>query len=269
MWRFPRCLLLPLFFCVIERRTTWAFSYIREYLGSCIARLLSVYMSLYLHVFSLSSCPPSIRCVGVWGKSSPSLSVSLSFCLCLSSFALPLQVEILFQRGLVRVLFATETLAIGLNMPARSVVFSSLTKHDGQRSRMLHASEYTQVTLLTTPHATLQVQKGFQSKRRTFSSCLLLHHSSSFFSFFSLFFFATSPMSVFLSTSHVASISLFFLFLFFAFFFPLCVYSSPVCAPVGLSVHCCVALRMCSPSLRCMYSPRFMDSQKLEPVFAF
>ncbi|PHJ17915.1 dead deah box helicase domain-containing protein [Cystoisospora suis] len=54
-------------------------------------------------------------------------------------------VEILFQRGLVRVLFATETLAIGLNMPARSVVFSSLTKHDGQRSRMLHASEYTQM----------------------------------------------------------------------------------------------------------------------------
>ncbi|KFG39951.1 DEAD/DEAH box helicase domain-containing protein, partial [Toxoplasma gondii GAB2-2007-GAL-DOM2] len=54
-------------------------------------------------------------------------------------------VEILFQRGLVRVLFATETLAIGLNMPARSVVFSALKKHDGQRSRMLLASEYTQM----------------------------------------------------------------------------------------------------------------------------
>ncbi|XP_026191131.1 uncharacterized protein LOC113146830 [Cyclospora cayetanensis] len=54
-------------------------------------------------------------------------------------------VEILFQRGLVRVLFATETLAVGLNMPARTVVFTDIRKHDGEKMRPLHASEYTQV----------------------------------------------------------------------------------------------------------------------------
>ncbi|KAL8275408.1 hypothetical protein Esti_000620 [Eimeria stiedai] len=54
-------------------------------------------------------------------------------------------VEILFQRGLVRVLFATETLAVGLNMPARTVVFTDTKKHDGERLRPLLASEYTQM----------------------------------------------------------------------------------------------------------------------------
>ncbi|CAD6978253.1 unnamed protein product, partial [Tilletia controversa] len=40
-------------------------------------------------------------------------------------------VEILFQRGLVKVLFATETFAMGVNMPARCVIFSNTRKHDG------------------------------------------------------------------------------------------------------------------------------------------
>lgn len=55
-------------------------------------------------------------------------------------------VEILFQRGLVRVLFATETFAMGVNMPARSVIFASVEKHDGQRMRPLLSSEYTQAS---------------------------------------------------------------------------------------------------------------------------
>ena len=41
-------------------------------------------------------------------------------------------VEMLFSRGLVKVLFATETFAMGVNMPARTVVFSSLRKPDGK-----------------------------------------------------------------------------------------------------------------------------------------
>lgn len=41
-------------------------------------------------------------------------------------------VEMLFSRGLVKVLFATETFAMGVNMPARTVVFTSLRKPDGK-----------------------------------------------------------------------------------------------------------------------------------------
>ncbi|GIX64619.1 DEAD-box family helicase [Babesia caballi] len=54
-------------------------------------------------------------------------------------------VEILFSRGLIKVLFATETFAMGVNMPARSVIFTSVHKHDGQKTRHLTASEYTQM----------------------------------------------------------------------------------------------------------------------------
>ena len=54
-------------------------------------------------------------------------------------------VEILFSRGLVKILFATETFAMGVNMPARTVIFSSLRKHDGVAFRYLHPGEYTQM----------------------------------------------------------------------------------------------------------------------------
>jgi len=54
-------------------------------------------------------------------------------------------VEILFSRGLVKILFATETFAMGVNMPARSVVFNALRKHDGVQFRELQPGEYTQM----------------------------------------------------------------------------------------------------------------------------
>ncbi len=54
-------------------------------------------------------------------------------------------VEILFQNGFVKVLFATETFAMGVNMPARTVVFSNLKKHDGTQFRYLLPGEYTQM----------------------------------------------------------------------------------------------------------------------------
>lgn len=44
-------------------------------------------------------------------------------------------VEICFSRGLVKVLFATETFAMGVNMPARTVVFNGTRKHDGKDFR--------------------------------------------------------------------------------------------------------------------------------------
>ena len=47
----------------------------------------------------------------------------------------------LFCRGLIRVLFSTETFAMGVNAPARAVVFQSLRKHDGTAfRRALHAA---------------------------------------------------------------------------------------------------------------------------------
>lgn len=54
-------------------------------------------------------------------------------------------VEMLFARGLVKILFATETFAMGVNMPAKTVVFDSTKKFDGQSTRMLRPAEYTQM----------------------------------------------------------------------------------------------------------------------------
>ncbi|XP_023604239.1 helicase SKI2W isoform X1 [Myotis lucifugus] len=54
-------------------------------------------------------------------------------------------VEMLFSRGLVKVLFATETFAMGVNMPARTVVFDSMRKHDGNAFRDLLPGEYVQM----------------------------------------------------------------------------------------------------------------------------
>ncbi|KAK3387491.1 rRNA-processing arch domain-containing protein [Podospora didyma] len=54
-------------------------------------------------------------------------------------------IEILFQEGLIKVLFATETFSIGLNMPARTVVFTQVTKWDGVQRRPLTSSEYIQM----------------------------------------------------------------------------------------------------------------------------
>jgi len=54
-------------------------------------------------------------------------------------------VEVLFAQGLIKVLIATETFAMGVNMPARTVVFNSFRKHDGKRFRDLLPGEYTQM----------------------------------------------------------------------------------------------------------------------------
>ncbi len=55
-------------------------------------------------------------------------------------------VEACFVEGLVKVVFATETLAVGINMPARSVVIEKLTKFTGDHHERLTAGEYTQLT---------------------------------------------------------------------------------------------------------------------------
>lgn len=80
-------------------------------------------------------------------------------------------VEKLFQQGLIKVVFATETLAAGINMPARSTVISSISKRTDSGHRLLTASEFLQmsgragrrgmdeigyVTIVGTPHQTPQ-----------------------------------------------------------------------------------------------------------------
>ncbi|MGH9280893.1 MAG: DEAD/DEAH box helicase [Acidimicrobiales bacterium] len=55
-------------------------------------------------------------------------------------------VEAAFAAGLLKVVFATETLALGINMPARSVVIEKLSKFTGERHEFLTPGEYTQLT---------------------------------------------------------------------------------------------------------------------------
>lgn len=55
-------------------------------------------------------------------------------------------VERLFEEGLIKVVFATETLALGINMPARSVIIEKLEKYDGTGIVGLTPGEYTQLT---------------------------------------------------------------------------------------------------------------------------
>lgn len=55
-------------------------------------------------------------------------------------------IELLFQEGFIKVLFATETFSIGLNMPAKTVVFTTVRKFDGREFRNLSSGEYIQMS---------------------------------------------------------------------------------------------------------------------------
>ena len=55
-------------------------------------------------------------------------------------------IEDLFQRGLLKAIFATETLALGINMPAKTVVLEKLTKWNGEAHVQITPGEYTQLT---------------------------------------------------------------------------------------------------------------------------
>ena len=53
-------------------------------------------------------------------------------------------VEILFSKGYIKMLFATESVAIGLNLPVKTCIFTDIYKHDGNSMRVLQAHEYSQ-----------------------------------------------------------------------------------------------------------------------------
>ncbi len=55
-------------------------------------------------------------------------------------------IEILYSKGLVKILFATETFAIGINMPTKTVIFTDIQKFDNNGMRMLRTDEYLQMS---------------------------------------------------------------------------------------------------------------------------
>lgn len=55
-------------------------------------------------------------------------------------------VELIFQKGLIKVLFATETFAVGVNMPTRTIVFTEVEKHTSDGRRFLQTAEYKQMS---------------------------------------------------------------------------------------------------------------------------
>ena len=54
-------------------------------------------------------------------------------------------VELLFAKGYIKLLFATETFAVGINMPTKTVLFTDINKFDGSGMRQLYSHEYTQM----------------------------------------------------------------------------------------------------------------------------
>jgi superfamily II RNA helicase len=52
--------------------------------------------------------------------------------------------EILFSKGYIKILFCTETMSVGINLPVRSCIFTDIYKHDGKSMRVLQAHEYSQ-----------------------------------------------------------------------------------------------------------------------------
>ncbi len=82
-------------------------------------------------------------------------------------------VEHLFEQGLIKVLYATETFAVGINMPEKTVCFHSLDKFDGRGFRYLNSQEYFQIAgragrrgIDTTGTAIAMVERKFANGRR-------------------------------------------------------------------------------------------------------
>ncbi len=93
----------------------------------------------------LSSADPSIRDLKTTRLLRECLSKGVGFHHAGLLSVLKELVEDLFGRGLLKVLFATETFAVGINMPAKTVVFDSLEKFDGINFRYLNSKEYFQL----------------------------------------------------------------------------------------------------------------------------
>src|SRR5206468_12568724 len=118
-------------------------------------------MSAALHLFTTPEEQALIKEeIGVWLEQLPKEDRNLQQVFALTELlprglafhhagllpGLKVLVETLFARGHLRAVFATDTLALGINMPARAVVVGSLSKFDGQEMRLLTPNEYRQLT---------------------------------------------------------------------------------------------------------------------------
>src|SRR5206468_11457377 len=118
-------------------------------------------MSAALHLFTSEEEQELIKAeIGIWLEQLPKEDRNLQQVYALTELlprglafhhagllpGLKVLVETLFARGHLRAVFATDTLALGINMPARSVVVGSLSKFDGQEMRLLTPNEYRQLT---------------------------------------------------------------------------------------------------------------------------
>src|SRR5438067_2213470 len=118
-------------------------------------------MSAALHLFTTPEEQALIKEeVGVWLEQLPKEDRNLQQVYALAELlprglafhhagllpGLKVLVETLFARGHLRAVFATDTLALGINMPARSVIVGSLSKFNGQEMRLLTPNEYRQLT---------------------------------------------------------------------------------------------------------------------------
>lgn len=54
-------------------------------------------------------------------------------------------IELLYSKGYIKILFATETFSVGVNMPTKTVLFTDISKYDGKQMRILYPHEYTQM----------------------------------------------------------------------------------------------------------------------------
>jgi superfamily II RNA helicase len=93
-------------------------------------------------------------------------------------------VEMLFSRNLIKILFATETFSVGLNMPTKTVIFTDVFKYDNNGKRMLYAHEFIQMSgragrrgLDTVGHVLLLPQIFTQTLTRTDLRDLMLGSS--------------------------------------------------------------------------------------------
>jgi superfamily II RNA helicase len=78
-------------------------------------------------------------------------------------------IEILYSKKLIKVLFATETFAIGVNMPSNSVIFTDIKKYSNNGMRFLHTHEYAQI-------AGRSSRPGLNNKNNNFGTVILLQN---------------------------------------------------------------------------------------------